>query len=45
MGLTDPEMRRHVFLAHPRNVDQAITLATKFETLNSVPEGCDDSQT
>ena len=31
MGLTDAEMRRHVSLAHLRNVDQAITLATEFE--------------
>ena len=39
MGLIDPEMRRHVSLAHPRNVDQAITLATEFETLTQSLKG------
>ena len=39
MGLTDPEIRRHVSLAHPRNVDQAITLATEFETLTQSLKG------
>ena len=39
MRLIDPEMRRHVSLAHPRNVDQAITLATEFETLTQSLKG------
>ena len=32
-GLTDVEMRRHITLAHPSGVDQAVSLATEYETL------------
>ena len=33
LGLSDGDMRRHVSLAHPGSVDQAITLATEYETI------------
>ena len=33
VGLSEVDMRRHVSLSHPANVDQAITLATEFETV------------
>ena len=32
-GLADTEMRRHVSLAHPSGVEQAISMATKYETV------------
>ena len=31
VGLTDLDMRKHVSLQHPKSIDQAITLATKFD--------------
>ena len=31
--LTDVEMRRHITLAHPSGLDQAVSLATEYETL------------
>ena len=33
VGLSEVDMRRHVSLSHPAKVDQAITLATEFETV------------
>jgi len=33
MGLTDLDMRKHVSLAHPKNLDQAITLSTEYATV------------
>ena len=33
VGLSEVDMRIHVRLSHPANVDQAITLATEFETV------------
>lgn len=34
LGLVDPEMRKHVSLAHPKNIDQAITMATEYDVVN-----------
>ena len=39
LGLPDAEMRRHVSLAHAGNVDQAITLATEYETVSQSMKG------
>ena len=33
VGLSEVDMRRHIGFSHPANVDQAITLATEFETV------------
>ena len=32
-SLADTEMRRHVSLAHPSGVEQAISMATEYETV------------
>ena len=39
LGLPDAEMRRHVSLAPSGNVDQAITLATEYETVSQSMKG------
>ena len=39
LGLSEAEMRRHVSLAYPGNVDQAITLATEYETVSQSMKG------
>lgn len=33
-GLVEPEMRKHVSLAHPKNLDQAITMASEYDLVN-----------
>ena len=33
-GLADAEMRRHISLTHPSGVDQAVGLATEYETVS-----------
>ena len=33
VGSTDTDMRKHVRLAHPKGLDEAITLATEFENI------------
>ena len=34
IGLVDPDMRKHVSLAHPKSLDQAITMASEYDMVN-----------
>ena len=35
-GLVDMDMRRHVSLAHPSSLDQAVSLATEYEVITQL---------
>ena len=43
-GLPDADMRRHVSLAHPSSVDEAISMATEYETVSQSLKPCTGSK-
>ena len=34
VGLHDPNMKRHLMLSHPKNLEHAITMATEYDMIN-----------